>query len=145
MERSTCPKQGMYAVDVVAFGTMRARCVTTGLPFGCEALRVRTTRAALCAGTCRWQHAGWNSGPFSSQVHRSPWAAAIYYLFMKLVNYLNGNKWIKSYKNVIFCNKWKFCDPFITEKSDVLIHRYIAFLIINGGSSYMVINCIERY
>ena len=32
MERSTCPKQSMYAVDVVALGTMRSRCVTTGLP-----------------------------------------------------------------------------------------------------------------
>ena len=31
---STCPKQSMYAVDVIAVGTMRARCVTTGLPYG---------------------------------------------------------------------------------------------------------------
>ena len=44
MERSTCPKQSMYAVDVIALGTMRARCVTTGLPCWYEALalRVRT-------------------------------------------------------------------------------------------------------
>ena len=65
-----------YAMDVVALGTMRARCVTTGLPCWCKALRlrVRTRRAALCAGTCRrftLQQAVWSSGPFSSQVYGS--------------------------------------------------------------------------
>ena len=65
----------MYAVGVVALGTMHAHCVTKGLPCGCEALRVRTKRAALCARTCRrftLQQAAWSSGPFSSQVHGRP-------------------------------------------------------------------------
>ena len=76
-------------------------------PCGCEALRVRSRRAALCAGMSRWftlLQAAWSSGPFSSKVHRSPWAAAILLhiyevgqlpkevgqLPKKLVNFLNG-------------------------------------------------------
>ena len=51
-DKSNCPKQSMFAVVVVAVGTMRAHCVTTGLPYRCE-LRVRTRTAALCEGTCR--------------------------------------------------------------------------------------------
>ena len=68
------PEADMYVVDVVALGTMHAHFDTTRLPCQCEALRVRTRRAALCAGTCI---------QFTVQ---QP---------MKLVNCLNGNKWNK--------------------------------------------------
>ena len=80
-------------MNVVALGTMRARSVTTGLPCGCEALRVRTRREALYTGTCRrftLLQTAWSSGPFSSQEHGSSWAAAPNYLFVNLVTFING-------------------------------------------------------
>ena len=48
MDRSTCLKQNMYAMDVVALGTMRSHCVTSGLP--CRS-----------AGTKHW-HCAWGRG-----------------------------------------------------------------------------------
>ena len=80
IKRSTCPKKSMYAVDVAAVGTMHTRCITTGLPCGCDALNVMTRRARLWAGTCcgfTLQQPEWSSGPFFSQVHASLWAAAM--------------------------------------------------------------------
>ena len=76
----------MYAVDVTAEPSHLGLCARSALPQDCPAvcgtLNVRTRRAGLCAGTCSRftsQQAAWNSGPFFSQVHGSPWAAAIYY------------------------------------------------------------------
>ena len=72
MKRSICPKQVMYAVEVVALGIMSARCVNTALTCWCGALRVRMRRAALCAGICcqfTLQLANLSLGLFSSQVH----------------------------------------------------------------------------
>ena len=67
MERSTCPNQRMYAVDVVALGTMRSRCVTTGLrlrlPCGLRGNQCEDEQAVLrCAqehavgSSCNMQH-----------------------------------------------------------------------------------------
>ena len=102
MERSTCSTQSIYAVDsdVVALASCdnahALRHHRTARGRGCEALRVRTNGAELCAGTCRpftSQQAVWSSGPFSSQTHGSPWFVAIYYLFMLLINFSQLHKW----------------------------------------------------
>ena len=61
-------------------------CVTTGQPCDlqgteCEDKDSRAVCRIRVAGTCSqftlWQ-AAWNSGPFFSKVHGSPWAAAVY-------------------------------------------------------------------
>ena len=81
----TCPKQSMYSVDVVALAqwSRAQRHHRTALLVRGTAC-VRTRRAVMCAETCRrfnLQQAAYSLGPFSSQVHGSRWAAAIYYAF----------------------------------------------------------------
>ena len=65
-----------------------------------------------CCSPCNRQHQVPAHFPARSLVRVSPWAAAIYYLFMKLVNYTNGNKWnidkIVLKSNVL---QWKFLQP----------------------------------
>ena len=86
----------MYVVHVVELGTMCA------LHYHRTALRVR--------GSGRREHCAAQEYAVGSpcmefrtifQVHRSPWAAVIYYLFMKLVNLeineLNGLNRMKMY------------------------------------------------
>ena len=108
MERSTCVtcrKQSMYAVDVVLLrlGTMRLRCVTTGLPSGlrgteCEDEESRAVRRNMLS-----VHLATGRLEFRPSFQPGPWEsmACCHLLpFRWLVNCLNGNKWnkwIKSY------------------------------------------------
>ena len=54
MDRSTCLKQNMYAMDVVALGTMRSHCVTSGLPCHSAVRNTGTAREdEVSSAVCR--------------------------------------------------------------------------------------------
>ena len=60
----------MYAVDVVALGTVLALCVTTGLPCGCEAAGTECAQEHAVSSSCNRQH--------GVQAHFSAWYMGVH-------------------------------------------------------------------
>ena len=92
----SCPKQSMYAVDVVTLGARAASpqdCPAGGSRMRGTAREDKESSAVsgkmpsvqLATGRIQFR-------PIFKPGTWSPWAAAIYYAFTKLVNFLNGNK-----------------------------------------------------